>query len=230
MKTCKQNPEKLTLWVLGDLPGQELEALAAHVAGCLACQREVGEARALLDGLRALPVADPGEGFFASQAEAIASGILEEELREVPLPDPGEVFFHRQLRKIEAQIGVEAYPSRQPSWAERFWVTPLAVAAAIGFLVLGIYQIDRVERRVTPGEWQTALRFMAVEMAVENDLPEDFVEYDDLNPGQLDQLAGKMEQAMLNQVDESWVEEPADWDELNGNELDRLIRRLETKA
>lgn len=274
MSTCKQNPEHLTLWVLGDLPSAEAKAVAQHVAECSACQRDSEELRLLLGNLRELkweapgeaffaaqaegilgdvdreevearrlaeelkelPLPDPGEAFFQRQAEAIQSAVLQEtvvedadlvalagELRGIPVPDPGELFFRRQANEIQSQVLPEA-PKK--SWIQGVWVRPLAVAAALFFLVLGIYRIDQVTDRVGPMEWQTALRFLAEEA----EPMDNFVEWDDLNDQQLDSLAGNMEQAMLIDVDETWVDEPADWEDLNGKELDQLIDRLEMKA
>jgi quercetin dioxygenase-like cupin family protein len=54
LNPCEQQ-ELLPLHALRALPGSEVPALEAHLAGCAACQRELGEARRVVESFAAWP-------------------------------------------------------------------------------------------------------------------------------------------------------------------------------
>lgn len=56
--------DELSALVDGSLPPAEQAAVAQHVAGCEACQRQVDQLRAVRDVMRQLPLVDPPFGFF----------------------------------------------------------------------------------------------------------------------------------------------------------------------
>jgi len=67
-------PEEASLvaWVLGELSGEELAAVEAHVAGCVACRERASRVRRLLDRMRAL------------EPEPLARDLADEVLARLP--------------------------------------------------------------------------------------------------------------------------------------------------
>jgi hypothetical protein len=169
--------------------------------------------------LRALTPADPGEDFFAAQRDAV---LLQLELTDLPVNDPGDLFFHRQAKAIGRQLqGETRVDTRGGFWA--IWARPLAAAAALFFLVLGVARIThRQDGKMTAG-WGLALQQMAEE---EGPSLEDIEE---MSEEQLQRLAHNLEGAILVEFGGQMLEEPMDLDDLNEPELRILIERLEDK-
>lgn len=55
--------------------------LVSHLEACASCREELQEFRQLLEGLKATPVADPGEIFFVRQLRRIEEEVAREPLR-----------------------------------------------------------------------------------------------------------------------------------------------------
>lgn len=186
--------------------------------------------------LKGLGVPDPGAAFFASQREAILNQIqseavlpeaelepLSQEIKSLPVEDPGDLFFHRQFKTISRQIRSEAQESsREGFWST--WARPLAVAAAVFFLVLGVARISNWNDEVVPADWSVALEYLADEEEVSLD------EIDDMDGEQLERLASNLEGSIYIEAEDNLIEEPVELDDLNEQELDHLIQRLELRA
>ena len=216
--------------LLGDLKTLPLPEVGESV---FQDQQEAILDQILVEDLSRLPVAEPGEAFFASQREAIARTIEQEELEEValisqlkniPVPNPGDLFFRRQAKAIAKALKEEAREEREGFW--NAWAKPLAVAAALFFLVLGFARVTHWEGSPGSPEWDMAMEYLAVEMEEEVGLEA----IDQLDSQQLELLANNLEGTIYLESEEILVEEPVDLDDLNESELDQLIHRLEAKA
>lgn len=180
--------------------------------------------------LKALSLSSSREEFFTEQRQTILQGIasdseaafLEEELRDLPVADPGELFFRRQAKAIGLRLHTETRRE-----GIRSWFKPLAVAAALFLLVLGVSRINRLPQSVPSAQWHAALEYMA-----ENEDEEGvgLETIDELNQDQLERLANNIEGRILRDSGEQWMEEPADIEDLNEQELQLLIQRLENKV
>ena len=179
--------------------------------------------------LKALPLAFSHDDFFTEQRQTIlqdiasdSEAVLIEELRDLPVADPGELFFRRQAKAIGLGLHTETRHE-----GIRSWFKPLAVAAALFLLVLGVSRINRVPQFVPSAQWHAALEYMA-----ENEDEESvgLETIDELNQDQLERLANNIEGRILRDSGEQWMEEPADIEDLNEQELQILIQRLENKV
>lgn len=227
---------------LRDLIG-ELKSLPLAQVGAPALQeqREMIQEQILAEELRHLPIADPGDAFFVAQRKAIAESLEQEtlqdlaaleasspalisELKELKLPHPGDLFFRRQAKAIQKVLKQEGRQEREGFWAA--WAKPLAAAAAVFFLVLGIARITQWEMSTESPDWNMALEYLAVEMDEEVGLET----IDQLDDRQLELLANNLEGSIYVESEELLIEEPVDLEDLNEKELDLLINRLEAKA
>jgi hypothetical protein len=138
--------------------------------------------------------------------------------------NPGDLFFRRQAKAIQKVLKQEARQEREGFWAA--WAKPLAVAAAVFFLVLGIARITQWEGSPGTQEWNMALEYLAVEMEDEVGLET----IDQLDDRQLELLANNLEGSIYVESEDLLTEEPVDLEDLNEGELDQLINRLEAKA
>jgi hypothetical protein len=179
------------------------------------CGKDQGEFAELESQLRELNPVDPGDAFFADQREVVQ---LQLQLQALPLSDPGDLFFHRQAKAIRRSLAGEA---REGFWA--IWARPLAAAAALFFLVLGVARITHRQDYKMPAGWTMALE----QLAAEDDPGLEDIE--ELNDEQLKRLAGNLEGSILAEAGDRLMEEPVDLDDLNEQELDLLTRRLEAK-
>lgn len=75
MTTCDETALLLSRGLDGDLSGAEVGMMYAHVAGCDACRRAMGEMAALAESMRALnqhfDTSAPDEGFTAELADKL---------------------------------------------------------------------------------------------------------------------------------------------------------------
>lgn len=182
--------------------------------------------------LAGLGVPQASESFFEKQRQTIlqelASSHLElgaesiiQELQGIAVTQPGDLFFRRQAKEIREQLNSETLPQEGVGWLK-----PLAVAAALFFLVLGIARVDRQSSDIAPQQWSAALEFMADEEPEAVGLET----IDELNPEQLERLANNLEGKILQDAGDQWVDEPIEIDDLNEQELELLIRRLENRV
>lgn len=186
--------------------------------------------------LKGIPVPDPGEAFFAAQQGAVMARIRREveevpeapwgdlmlELREIPVAPAGEWFFHRQRKAVREAIRDQAgRRAREGFWD--LWWKPLAAAAALFFLVLGIARITHRQENLHPSEWVVALEYLSAQEEPSLD------EIDEMNLEQLDRLANNLEGDILAEAGEQLMEEPIGVEDLNDAELQMLIERLEAK-
>jgi len=229
-----------------ELLQKDLHALSLDNPGDLFFQRqfksiketlplEMGESEAPLEAeLKSLDLKDPGEVFFTAQRQSVldhiqleaaeedpATQALVAELQALPIDDPGDLSFERQFKAIKTQIRHERREERRGVW----W-KPVAVAAALFFLVLGVARITQWQEGVPSGEWKWAVEYMAQEE--EEDIGLEDLE--DLSKEQLDLLAQNLEGSIFIDAEDSLIEEPADYDELNDRELDFLIERMEARV
>jgi hypothetical protein len=135
------------------------------------------------------------------------------------MADPGELFFQSQFKAIRHALREEAQEIREGFWAT--WARPLALAASLFFLVLGLARITHRQDTLPPN-WGLALQ----QLAEEEDSSLDDI--DELNTDQLQYLANNLEGAILVESGDQLIEEAVDYDDLNEQELDLLIQRLET--
>lgn len=192
----EQEEAQLSAWLTGDLSPEESEALRLKVSASKSLQKEAEFGRQILNELQALS-----------------------------LEDPGELFFRRQRRDIHSKLGVDELPALKARSPWQAWLRPVAVAAALFFLVLGVTRIHDRQQSITPLDWQMALLELA-----EEEPNEEWVDWDDLSGEQLDLLANNMEATLIYENDDTWYEEPSDWDDLEDEEMDFLILGLENRA
>lgn len=196
-------------------------------------EAQAGQPHADLSGqLARLGVPQKTEAFFEAQRRAIlqelesshlaigAESIIQG-LQGIKVAQPGELFFRRQAKQIRDQLISEQIPQERVAWFK-----PLAVAAALFFLVLGIARVDRESTVVAPQQWSAALEYMAEEETE----PVGLETIDELNPEQLERLANNLEGKILQDAGDPWVDEPVEIDDLNEQELELLIRRLENRV
>lgn len=224
--------EELNHWVVPNPGDLFFRRQFNTIAGDL--PKSPDEDEPLVGELQQLPCSDPGEAFFTQQRQSILEHIqleaaeedpsiqsLVAELQSLSVPDPGELFFKRQFQSIQSQVRREIRQDRPSVW----W-RPLAVAAAIFFLVLGTARITNRQEEVPSGEWRWAMETMAQEEEEETGLED----LDLLSQEQLDVLAHNLEGSILRDAEENLREEPVDYHELDNQELDFLIQRLEASV
>lgn len=238
MTHCDKIQQNLAFWVLGELTEVEAREVADHVGTCPACGAEAQAYREILGVLQAEDLPRPGTAFFDAQREAVLAQVrlapelaealpdveldpeavaLSRELKHLLVADPGELFFQRQFKAIRRSLREE---TGEGFWA--VWARPLAVAASLFFLVLGVARITHRHDTKFPPNWNLAIQQLAEE---EDPSLEDI---DELSPDQLQLLANNLEGAILVESGDQMIEEAVDFDDLNEQELDLLIQRLET--
>jgi hypothetical protein len=188
--------------------------------------------------LQAEDLPGPGAAFFLAQREAVLAQVhsasadevlpeleldpelsaLSREIQCLPVVDPGELFFRRQFKDIRRSLRPEG---REGFWA--VWARPLAVAASLFFLVLGLSRITHRQDTKYPANWNLALQ----QLSEEEDPSLDDI--DELSSDQLQRLANNLEGSILVESGDQLTEEPIDFDDLNEQELNLLIQRLEAK-
>ena len=238
--SCQQEAEAY------DRLQQDLHALALDNPGDLFFQRQFKSIKeqlpldadqvesALQAELKKMDLADPGEAFFTTQRQSILDNIqleaaeedpateaLVAELQALPVAEPGDLFFERQFKAIKTQIRQEASEERKTTW----W-KPMAVAAALFFLILGVARITEWQEGVPSGEWKWAVEYMAQEEEEDVGLED----LEDLSKEQLDLLAQNLEGSIFMNAEDSLIDEGAEYDEFDDQELDFLIERLEARV
>jgi len=238
MTHCDKIQEQLPLLILGDLAGPEAQDLKVHLEKCELCSQEYQELKAMMGDLRDPPPYDPGDLFFRRQLRSIqkqlpgASSDLEEEYQDIilqlkaldPPQVPSEEFFQRQFQEIQQQLPPRVSPLRRRL---QTFIRPLAVAAALVFLVLGISRIDNLKGPTPSQYWQMAFEYLSQD---EDRSMTGVFELEDLSQKQLEQLAGNLEGYLLMEFGENLIEESSEWEDLNGQELEILIQRLKGQA
>ncbi len=100
-----------------ELGSVEQAVFDAHRASCEACQVVYAAELAMLEGLRAMPVVEPPEGFadrvLANAYEAEAELAMLERLRTMPVAEPPEGFADRVLANAYKAAVEQNVPPRQ---------------------------------------------------------------------------------------------------------------------
>lgn len=238
MTQCNKIQESLTFWVLGELGEDEAREVAGHLQSCGACRAEAQAYQEMVGMMRAEDLPGPGVAFFSAQREAILAQVpsdgsvpdieiseaeiaqISDQLRQWTVPDPGDLFFYRQSKAIRRSLG----EAETPRWSfGSLWLRPLAAAAALFFLVLGVARITHHGDVKSPPGWNLALEQLA-----EEELPS-LDDIEEMDNEQLQRLAGNLEGAILVESGDQLADEPVEFDDLNEQELDFLIERLEAE-
>ena len=118
---CEETRDLLPLYTGGDLPIEQADLLATHVAGCPSCARELDLYREARAGLLSLRAVEAPAGTF----ETIRAVVGREFLPRRPRPGiswPDEVLRHAAVLMVGLAIGVGVHVAlRRPS--------PVSVAA-----------------------------------------------------------------------------------------------------
>lgn len=179
--------------------------------------------------LQRVRVAQPEEGFFTAQRDAVLQKISQEEqaferrLGQVSCQDPGELFFRRQRQQILSLL-----PLDESSFLGSAWRRGL-VAAAMFVLIVGASWFWKHDFSSEDSQdWRQALSFLAQDEKPDPLGP--WVELEDLSEPQLELLAKNISGRAFFEDEEILVEDSQDWDDFDDFELENLIQHLKEKA
>ena len=152
MSGCQMDPARLSALVDDELPGDERQAVEAHLAECPHCRSELAALRAVREGVASLAGEEPTPADWGR----VWSGV------ERALPRPERDAAHARPRKGLAGAG------RRVAWRPWLWPRPAFAAAALIILAAGLIAYGLWPHGATsaPGEFTVAgredVRFVSV--------------------------------------------------------------------